>query len=103
MADHINEFNVITTQLSYIEISFEDEIKTLILLSSLPERWFATIAVVNGLLGSAKLKLDDIQDLILSEDVRKRESGEYLGSALSTQGRGRSQRRGQNQNLESSL
>ena len=37
IADHINEFNVITTQLSFIDIDFDDEIKFLILLSSLPE------------------------------------------------------------------
>ena len=36
VADHINEFNVITTQLSSVEIDFDDEIKVLILLSSLP-------------------------------------------------------------------
>ena len=37
VTDHINEFNVITTQLSLVEITFEDEVKALILLSSLPE------------------------------------------------------------------
>ena len=37
VTDHMNEFNVITTQLSSVEIMFEDEVKALILLSSLPE------------------------------------------------------------------
>ena len=37
ITDHINEFNVITTQLSSVEITFEDEVKALILLSSPPE------------------------------------------------------------------
>ena len=35
--------------------------------------------------------------LILSEDIRRKESGELSGSALSTQSRGRSQQKGKNQ------
>lgn len=35
--DHINKFNVIMTQRSSIDITFEDEVKPLILLNSLPE------------------------------------------------------------------
>ena len=37
VAGHINEFNMITSQLGSVEINFEDEIKILILMSSLPE------------------------------------------------------------------
>ncbi|PKA59205.1 Retrovirus-related Pol polyprotein from transposon TNT 1-94 [Apostasia shenzhenica] len=37
VTDHINEFNIITTQLSSVDINFDDEVKVLILLSSLPE------------------------------------------------------------------
>ena len=84
VTDHINEFNVITTQLSSVEITFEDEVKALILLSSLPESWSATVIAVSSSSRSAKLKMDDIRDLILSEDIHRKESGESLGSALST-------------------
>ena len=34
--DHINEFNMIVSQLNSMDINFEDEIKALILMSSLP-------------------------------------------------------------------
>ena len=37
--DHINEFNMIVSQLNSVDINFEDEIKALILMSSLPESW----------------------------------------------------------------
>ena len=37
VADHINEFNMIVSQLSSVEINFDDEIKALILMSLLPE------------------------------------------------------------------
>ena len=35
ITQHLNEFNTITNQLSYIEIDFDDEIRALILLASL--------------------------------------------------------------------
>jgi hypothetical protein len=33
---HLNEFNTITNQLSLVEIDFDDEIRALIVLASLP-------------------------------------------------------------------
>ena len=36
VAQHLNEFNTITNQLSSVEINFDDEIRTLIVLASLP-------------------------------------------------------------------
>ena len=37
VAQHLNELNTITTQLSSVEIEFDDEVRALILLSSLPD------------------------------------------------------------------
>ena len=36
-ADHLNEFNTINNQLSSLGINFDEEIRTLLILSSLPE------------------------------------------------------------------
>ena len=41
VAQHLNEFNTITNQLSYVEINFDDEICALIILASLPNNWEA--------------------------------------------------------------
>ena len=73
MAQHLNELNTITTQLSYVEIEFDDEVRALILLSSLPDSWNATISIVSSSSGSSKLKFDDVWDLVLSEEIRQRE------------------------------
>lgn len=62
---HINEFNMIISQLSSVEITLNDEIKALILLSCWPKSWSVTVIVVSISLGNSKLKLNDIQDLIL--------------------------------------
>jgi len=71
-----------------MQITFDDEVKTLTLLSSLPESWSATVTTVSNSASNSKLKLDNIRDLILSEDVRRKSSEESSisssGSTLST-------------------
>jgi len=37
VVERLNEFNMLTSQLKSIEINFNDEIRALVLLSSLPE------------------------------------------------------------------
>jgi len=84
-----------------VQITLDDEVKALILLSSLPESWSATVIAVSNSASNSKLKLDNIRDLILSKDVRKKSSRESfsssLGSTLSTETRGRSSQKGCNQ------
>ncbi|KAE8705427.1 Endomembrane protein 70 protein family isoform 1 [Hibiscus syriacus] len=63
MAQYLNELNTITTQLSSVEIEFDDEVRALILLSSLPDSWNATITAVSSSSGNNKLKFDDVRDL----------------------------------------
>ena len=36
VAEHLIEFNMLTSQLEYVGINFDDEIRALVLLSSLP-------------------------------------------------------------------
>ena len=96
VADHINEFNMIISQLGSVEINFEDEIKALILMSSLPESWDTVVAAISSSRGSDKLKFDEIRDVVLSESIRKRETGDSSGNALSVDRRGRSKSKSSN-------
>jgi hypothetical protein len=91
VAQHLNEFNTITNQLSSVEIYFDDEIRALIVLASLPNSWEAMRMAVSNSAGKSKLKYEDIRDLILSEEVRRRDAGETSssGSALNLETRGR--------------
>ncbi|XP_059437679.1 retrovirus-related Pol polyprotein from transposon TNT 1-94 isoform X1 [Corylus avellana] len=92
VAQHLNEFNTITNQLSSMEINFDDEIRALIVLASLPNSWEAMRMVVCNSAGKSKLKYEAIRDLILNEEVRRRDTGETLSSGfalnLETSGRG---------------
>ncbi|KAE8681332.1 hypothetical protein F3Y22_tig00111330pilonHSYRG00176 [Hibiscus syriacus] len=63
VAQRLNELNTITTQLSSVEIEFDDEVQALILLSSLPDSWNATVTAVTSSSGNSKLKFDDVRDM----------------------------------------
>jgi hypothetical protein len=92
VTDHINSFNTIISQLSSVKITFDDEVMALSLLQSLPDSWAATVTAVSNSARDNKLKFDDIRDLILGEDIRRKDSGESSGassSALNTESRGR--------------
>nr|TKS15539.1 hypothetical protein D5086_0000032340 [Populus alba] len=75
---------------------FDDEIRALILLASLPSSWEGMRTAVSNSAGKSKLKYDDIRDLILAEEVRRKDSGESSssGSALNINTRGRRHDRG---------
>ena len=60
VAQQLNEFNTITNQLSSVEIKFDDEVRALILLSSLPNSWEVMRMVVSNSIRKSKLKYDDI-------------------------------------------
>ena len=114
IAQRLNKFNIITNQLSSIEIDFDDEIRSLIVLASLPNSWEVMRMVVSNSTGKEKLKYNDIRDLILAEKIHKRDAGESSGSGfalnLETKGksndknsnRGRSKSRNSNRNRSKS-
>ena len=60
MAQHLNEFNTITNQLSSVEIDFDNEIRALIILASFPNSWEAIRMAASNSAGKSKLKYDDI-------------------------------------------
>ena len=98
VAQHLNEFNTITNQLSFVEIDFDDEIHELIVLASLPNSWEAMRMAVSNSTGKEKLKYNDIRDLILAEEICRRDAGETSGSgsALNLETRGRDNDRNSN-------
>ena len=95
VAQHLNEFNTITNQLSSVEIDFDDEIHALIVLESLPNNWEAVRMIVSNSAGKSKLSYEDVRDLVLSEEVCRKDSSETSssGAALNLEAKGRGQER----------
>jgi hypothetical protein len=95
VADHLNEFNTVTSQLSSVGVTFDDEVRALLFLCSLPESWNGLVmAISNSVSGSSTLKFDDVVGAILSEEMRRKSSGETSGNALTAETRGRKMERG---------
>ena len=91
VAQHLNEFNTITNQLSFVEIDFDVEIYALIVLTSLPNSQEAMRMTVSNSTGKEKLKYNDIRDLVLAKEIRRRDASETSGFsfALNLETRGR--------------
>ena len=70
IVDHLNEFNMVTSQLSSIGVKFDDDVRALLILCSLPEIWNGLVmAVSNFVSGSSTLMFDDVVSVILSEEM----------------------------------
>ena len=68
VVDDLNEFNTVSNQLSYVGVNFDDEVRALLILCSLPKRWNGLIMVVrNYVPGSKALNFDDVFGVIISE------------------------------------
>jgi hypothetical protein len=74
-----------------VEIDFADKIHAQIILASLPNSLEAMRMAVSSSAGKSKLKYEDIRDLILSEEMRRRDSSEAScsGAALNLETKGR--------------
>ncbi|KAL2230598.1 UNVERIFIED_CONTAM: Retrovirus-related Pol polyprotein from transposon TNT 1-94 [Sesamum indicum] len=94
VADHLNDFNQLTTQLASVDIVFDDEVKVLILLSSLPDSWDVVVTSVSTSSGKENMKFDNIRDMMLNEEICRRQTGGSSGSELHTESRGRPDTRG---------
>ena len=70
VAEHLNQFNTLTSKLSYEKVNFEDEVMALLILCSFPETWNSLVMVVNNYVpGLGTLKFDDVVVVILSEEI----------------------------------
>jgi hypothetical protein len=76
-------------------VEFDDEVMTLLILCSLPERWNGlAMSVSNFVSGSNTLKFDDVVGVILSEEMRWKSKGETSGNVLNMENKGRQKDRG---------
>jgi hypothetical protein len=46
--NHLNDFNLILSQLEYVDVQLEDEDKLILLIFSLPKSWENLIVAMNG-------------------------------------------------------
>ena len=77
VADHLNDFNTLTGQLSSIKVNFDDEVRALLILCSLKKRWNGlVVAITNSVPSSNNLKFDNVVGVILSDEIRRKNTSE---------------------------
>eukprot|EP00253_Pinus_taeda_P016272 PITA_16272 len=75
VADHLNDFNTVTSQQCSVGVNFDDEVRALLFLYSLPESWNGLVmAISNSVSRSSTLKFDDVVGAILREEMRRKSS-----------------------------
>jgi hypothetical protein len=90
--DHLNEFNMITIQLNSFNVKFDEEVRDLLILCSLFERWNSLVMeVIKKISSSNTLKFDNVVGVILRKEICRKISGSTstLGSVLNEESRGK--------------
>jgi hypothetical protein len=86
---------MVTCQLSSIGVSFDDEVRDLLIFCSFPKRWNGFFMVVNDFVSSSNtLNFDDVVGAILSREMQRKSIGETSGNDLTAKNRGRQRERG---------
>jgi len=103
VVDHLNDFNIVISQLSSVGVKFDDEVRALLFMCSFPEIWngLGMAITSNSGSGSSTLKFDVVDGAILSEEMRQKSFGETSGNALSAESRGRRMEKGKSSGYHS--
>ncbi|KAD3641899.1 hypothetical protein E3N88_31123 [Mikania micrantha] len=72
-----------------VGIKFNDEVQALLLLSSLPDSWSGTVTAVTSSAGANGMTFEGIRDLVLGEDIRRKNQGGSSSSEMLHVGKGR--------------
>lgn len=102
MIEHLNTFKGIINQLKKVDMNIDDELQTLLLLSSLPESWDTLVVTLSNFAPHGKLSIDHVTDSLLNEESKRKERGLSSHSEANVvENRGRSKHRGKGGNGKS--
>jgi hypothetical protein len=89
VAEHLNAFNIVVSQLVSIEIKILDEDKCISFFCSLPDSWDSLVVAIGS--NTTSLKFEEVVSSLLSEEMRWKNMEGHSTDALFS--RGRSQER----------
>ena len=85
VTEHLNAFNTVVSQMSYVDIKILDEDKCISLLCSLPDLWDSLVIAIGSY--TSTLNFDVIDSALLLEEMRQRNMKGQNGDALYVRGR----------------
>eukprot|EP00253_Pinus_taeda_P005726 PITA_05726 len=84
VTEHLNAFNIVLSQLSFVDIKILDEDKCISLLCSLPHSWDSLVIAIGS--NATALQFDKIVSSLLTEEMRRKNMESQNGDALSIRG-----------------
>lgn len=84
VTEHLNAFNTMVIQLSFVDIKNSDEDKCISLLCSLPDSWDSLVIAIGS--NATALQFDEIVSSLLTKGMRWKNMESQNGDALSVQG-----------------
>ena len=69
VVEHLNAFNIIINQLASVKIILDDEIRTILLMCSMPDNWENLIVAMSTLETTRTLKFDDASNSLMNEEL----------------------------------
>jgi len=84
VTEHLNEFNIVISQLASIDIKISDEDKCISLLCSLPDSWDSLVIVIGS--NVTALQFDEIVSSLLTKEMRQKNMESQNGDAFSILG-----------------
>jgi hypothetical protein len=85
VAEHLNAFNTVVSQLLYLEIKISDKDKCISLLCSLPNSWDNLVVAIGS--NTIAFKFDEVVSSLLSEEMRQKNMEGQSTDALFARGR----------------
>jgi hypothetical protein len=85
VTEHLNVFNTIISQLSFVDIKITEEEKCIILLCSFPNSWDNLVVAIGS--NTTTLALEDVVSSLLSEEMRRKNMEGSTKYALVVRGR----------------
>ena len=72
VAEHLNEFNIISNQLASIKIVLDDEIRAILLMCSILDSWENLIVDMGTSTPIGTLKFDDVRNNLMQEELQRK-------------------------------
>ena len=93
VTDHLNDFQNISNELASMNISLEDDLQALFLLSSFSESWDTLVVSLSNSAPNGVVSMEQVSASILNEELRRNagtSSGESQALVSKNRGRGQS-------------
>src|ERR1700733_12734638 len=80
VTEHLNAFNIVVSQLAYVDIKISDEDKCISLLCSLPDSWDSLVIAIGS--NATALQFNEIVSALPMEEMRRKNMDSQNGDAL---------------------